>query len=135
MEKSDNTADAVARDCICLNFRRLSCDDQLRCRDRWPGEEWTMIPRKRSPGFHSSSNFGATEELQWTVLTENTNNTNNSYRSSPLSNSNGLEWDGDFTSVDVSEIIAETQRLTSELDDNVVQDSTHNTVRDIENNY
>ncbi|CAL1297132.1 unnamed protein product [Larinioides sclopetarius] len=86
-------------------------------------------------GFHSSSNFGATEEPQWTVLTENTNNTNNSYRSSPLSNSNGLEWDGDFTSVDVTEIIAETQRLTSELDDNVVQDSTNNTVRDIENNY
>ncbi|GFY66679.1 uncharacterized protein TNIN_381331 [Trichonephila inaurata madagascariensis] len=83
-------------------------------------------------GFNSSSNFGATEELQWTVLTENTNN---SYRSSPLSNSNGLEWDGDFTSVDVAEIVTETQRLTSELDDNVIQDSTNNTIRDIENNY
>ncbi|GFV19042.1 uncharacterized protein TNCV_4759271 [Trichonephila clavipes] len=83
-------------------------------------------------GFNSSSNFGATEELQWTVLTENTNN---SYRSSPLSNSNGLEWDGDFTSVDVAEIVTETQRLTSELDDNVIQDSINNTIRDIENNY
>lgn len=46
-------------------------------------------------GFNSA-NFGATEEMQWTVLTENTNN---SWRSSPVSNSNGLEWDGDFTTL------------------------------------
>ncbi|GIY89099.1 hypothetical protein CDAR_100432 [Caerostris darwini] len=106
-------------------------------------QKWDQLSTGATPGSSvdleweneigfNSSNFGATEELQWTVLTENTNN---SYRSSPLSNSNGLEWDGDFTSVDVSEIVAETQRLTSELDDNSIQESTNNKIRDIENNY
>ncbi|GIY15587.1 hypothetical protein CEXT_602792 [Caerostris extrusa] len=81
-------------------------------------QKWDQLSTGATPGSSvdleweneigfNSSNFGATEELQWTVLTENTNN---SYRSSPLSNSNGLEWDGDFTSVDVSEIVAETQK-------------------------
>ncbi|KAG8190867.1 hypothetical protein JTE90_010292 [Oedothorax gibbosus] len=70
--------------------------------------KWDQLSRGATPnssvdleweneiGFNSSNNLGAMEEPQWTVLTENTN-TNNSHRSSPLSNSNGLEWDGDFT--------------------------------------
>ncbi|XP_054716466.1 uncharacterized protein LOC129225941 [Uloborus diversus] len=82
-------------------------------------------------GFNSSANFGATEELQWMVLTENTNN---SWRSSPVSNSNGLEWDGDFTSVDISEIITETQRLTTDLEDNAEKDTSNISFRDAENN-
>ncbi|XP_035221667.1 AP-1 complex-associated regulatory protein-like [Stegodyphus dumicola] len=82
-------------------------------------------------GFNSSSNIGATEELQWMVLTENTNN---SWRSSPISNSNGLEWDGDFTSVDISDLVAETQRLTVDVEQNIEQDTSTTTFRDIDNN-
>ncbi|KFM76605.1 hypothetical protein X975_22270, partial [Stegodyphus mimosarum] len=65
------------------------------------------------------------------VLTENTNN---SWRSSPISNSNGLEWDGDFTSVDISDLVAETQRLTVDIEQNIEQDTSTTMFRDIDNN-
>lgn len=39
-----------------------------------------------------------------------------------------------FNSIDISEIITETQKMTADVDDNIEQDNSENILRDIENN-
>lgn len=72
-------------------------------------------------GLTPPSNIGLPEELTWNLVTETTNT---SWRSSPISISNGLEWDGDYTSVEVSEFIQETQKLIDDMDQRTMDTET-----------
>ncbi|XP_022252955.1 AP-1 complex-associated regulatory protein-like isoform X2 [Limulus polyphemus] len=54
------------------------------------------------------------EEIASTFVSETTSN--RSVRSTPPSNGNELEWDGEFTSVQMSQLDLETEQLISEIE-------------------